>query len=42
MVALVRRNFLAPEADAILNIPLWQGGGSDFWAWGLRKQASTM
>jgi hypothetical protein len=36
-VALVRRNFLAPEADTILNIPVRQGGGSDFWASGFEK-----
>jgi hypothetical protein len=34
---VIRRNFIAPEADAILNIPLRQGGGADFWAWGLEK-----
>jgi hypothetical protein len=29
----VRTNFIAPEADAILNIPLRRGGeGDDFWA----------
>jgi hypothetical protein len=35
--ALVRRNFVAPEADAILNIPLRRGGGEDFLAWNLEK-----
>jgi hypothetical protein len=35
--ALVRRNFTAPEADAILNIPLRRDGGEDSWAWGLEK-----
>jgi hypothetical protein len=34
---LVRNNFTAPEADAILNIPLRRGGGDDVWAWGLEK-----
>jgi hypothetical protein len=34
---VVRANFIAPEADAILNIPLRQGGGDDFWACGLEK-----
>ena len=32
-VDLIRNNFVAPDADAILNIPLRQGGGDDFWAW---------
>ena len=27
---LVRNNFIPPDADAILNIPLTQGGGDDF------------
>jgi hypothetical protein len=35
--ALVRRNFVVPEADAILNIPLRRGGGEDFLAWNLEK-----
>jgi ribonuclease HI len=34
----VRTNFMAPEADAILNIPLRRGGGEDFWAWSLEKK----
>jgi ribonuclease HI len=34
---LVRRNFIAPEADAILNIPLRRDGGEDFWAWSLER-----
>jgi hypothetical protein len=31
-IEVVRRNFIPPEADAILNIPLRRGGGEDFWA----------
>ena len=34
---MVRRNFIPPEADAILNIPLRREGGDDFWAWSLEK-----
>lgn len=34
---VIRRNFIAPEADAILNIPLRRGGGEDFLAWSLEK-----
>jgi hypothetical protein len=34
---LVRRNFIAPEADAILNMPLRRDGGDDFWAWDLER-----
>jgi hypothetical protein len=34
-IELVRRNFIAPEADAILDIPLRRDGGEDFWAWSL-------
>jgi hypothetical protein len=30
---LVRSVFARPDADAILNIPLWNGGGDDFYAW---------
>ena len=30
---LVRHNFIAPKADAILNIPLSFEGGDDSWAW---------
>lgn len=30
---LVRETFLAPDAEAILNIPLRNGGGEDFQAW---------
>jgi hypothetical protein len=33
----VRSNFITPEADAILNIPLRRNGGDDFWAWSLEK-----
>jgi hypothetical protein len=36
-IDMVRRNFIPPEADAILNIPLRRGGGDDFWAWSLEK-----
>jgi hypothetical protein len=37
-VVLVRRNFITPEAEAILNIPLQCGDdGEDFWAWGLER-----
>jgi hypothetical protein len=36
-VELVCENFIATEADAILNIPLRRGGGEDFWAWSLKK-----
>jgi hypothetical protein len=35
---LIRSNFTAPEADAILNIPLRRGGGEDYWAWGLERK----
>jgi hypothetical protein len=30
---LVRAVFAAPDAEAILNIPLRNGGGEDFYAW---------
>jgi hypothetical protein len=30
---LVRDSFIAPDAAAILNIPLRQGGGEDYYAW---------
>jgi hypothetical protein len=33
----VRKNFIAPEADAILNIPRRRDGGEDFGAWYLEK-----
>jgi hypothetical protein len=35
---LIRSNFTAPEADAILNIPLRRGKGEDYWAWGLERK----
>jgi hypothetical protein len=34
---VVRRNFIPPEAEAILNIPLRRGGGEDFRAWSFEK-----
>ena len=34
---VIKRNFMAPEADAILKILIRNGGGEDFWAWGLEK-----
>ena len=36
-VDLVRRNFLAPDADAILNIPLRSASGEDYLAWDLER-----
>jgi hypothetical protein len=33
----IRRNFIVPDADSILNIPLRRGGGEDFWAWNHEK-----
>lgn len=36
-VELVRRNFLAPDAQAILNIPIRAGGGEDFLAWAFER-----
>ena len=36
-VDIIRQNFLAPDADAILNIPLRASGGEDFLAWALEK-----
>ena len=36
-VDMVRHHFIAPEADAILNIPLRAGGGDDLWAWTAEK-----
>jgi hypothetical protein len=32
---MIRRNFIAPEGDAILNIPLRRDGSEQFWAWSL-------
>jgi hypothetical protein len=37
---VIRNNFIAPEADAIMNIPLRLGGGEDFWAWNLEKSGN--
>jgi hypothetical protein len=34
-IDMVRNNFIAPEADAILNIPLRCVGGEDSCAWSL-------
>jgi hypothetical protein len=34
---MIRRNFIAPEGDAILNIPLRRDGSEQFWAWSLEK-----
>ena len=39
-IELVRQNFTAPEADAILNIPLSVGGGADSWAWAAEKSGN--
>jgi hypothetical protein len=36
-VDVVKSKFIAPEADAVLNIPLRRGGGEDFWAWSLER-----
>ena len=36
-VDLIRRNFFAPDAAAILNIPLRAAGGEDLLAWALDK-----
>jgi hypothetical protein len=36
-INMVRRNFIVPEVDAILNIPLRRNGGVDFWAWSPEK-----
>jgi hypothetical protein len=36
-ISLVRENFIAPEANTILNTPLRNGGGEDFGAWNLEK-----
>lgn len=37
---LVKENFIPPDVDAILNIPLRQGGGDDFWAWTHEKSGA--
>lgn len=37
---LVRNNFIPPDGDAILNIPLRHGGGDDFWAWAHERSGS--
>jgi hypothetical protein len=37
---VIRNNFIPPEADAIMNIPLRSGGGEDFWAWNLEKSGN--
>ena len=39
-VELVKRNFLAPDAEAILNIPIRQGGGDDFLAWAFERSGN--
>jgi hypothetical protein len=39
---LVRRNFIAPEADAILNIPLRRGGGRTSGPGAWRRQVTTL
>ena len=36
----MRHHFIAPEADAILNIPLRAGGGDDSWAWTAEKSGN--
>jgi hypothetical protein len=35
----IRKNFIAPDADAILNIPI-RSGGDDHWAWALEKSGN--
>ena len=37
---LVRYNFIAPDAEAILNIPIRQGGGDDFLAWAFERSGN--
>ena len=37
---LVRNNFIAPDAEAILNIPIRQGGGDDFLAWAFERSGN--
>ena len=39
-VDLIRSNFTPLDADAILNLPLRQGGGDDFWAWAHERSGS--
>ncbi|XP_073367716.1 uncharacterized protein [Aegilops tauschii subsp. strangulata] len=39
-VDLIRSNFTPPDADAILNLPLRQGGGDDFWVWAHERSGS--
>jgi hypothetical protein len=41
-IDLVRRNFIAPEADAILNIPLRRGGGRTSGPGAWRSQVTTL
>ena len=36
-VELVKRNFLPPDAEAILNIPIRARGGEDVLAWAFEK-----
>ena len=37
---VVRNNFIAPDAEAILNIPIRQGGGDDFLAWAFERSGN--
>ena len=37
---VVRDTFVAPDADAILNIPIRQGGGEDSFAWAFEKSGN--
>lgn len=41
-VDIVRKNFISPEAEAILNIPLRQMGGDNSWAWSAEKIGITL
>ena len=34
---LIRTTFIAPDADAILNIPIRRGAGQDFYAWAFER-----
>jgi hypothetical protein len=36
-VSVIRNNFLAPDAEAILNIPLQRNGDEDFYAWNFER-----